>query len=330
MDTLKINQKEKLLLIGASGQLGLCFQDRLPKGWICWALDSTTLDITNERAVQEKLRQLQPTVIINLAAYTEVDRAEKDPYQAFAVNEKGTLYLAKIAEQLGVRFFHISTDYVFDGLQDIPYKESDIPNPVNIYGKSKLQGELLAFAYCSQTTIIRTSWLFSEYGTNFVKTMLYLGVGKSNIENNLNKKIEEKSVSNNGREQKILPVISDQIGCPTYAGDVAEAIIYLIQHPAKVNGLYHYCGYESISWSAFAEEIFCIARQYDIRYQDVKVKPVTSAEYKTVAKRPRYSVLDCSTFVMQGGALSDWRQQLKYVVKKLVRNSKKLDGRCRY
>lgn len=260
----------KVLLTGAGGQLGRCFQDRVPTEWNLLALDSAGLDITDANAVRTCVEMFQPDVIVNAAAYTAVDKAESDNEQAFAVNAKGTLYLAQAAELVGARLFHVSTDYVFDGNQETPYRETDTPNPTSVYGMSKLAGELLAFANCSRTTVLRTAWVFSEYGENFVKTMLKVGATRD-----------------------MLNVVADQWGCPTYAGDIASAIIYLIQQEEIPAGLYHYCGDERTNWCEFAKVIFDVAGRYDEKYKCVKVNAITSKEYPTPVKRPKQSGLNC-------------------------------------
>lgn len=281
----------KVLLTGATGQLGRCFQERVLKNWDLLALSSSQLDITDKNAVMKCVRQFRPSVIVNAAAYTKVDKAELDRERAFAVNAQGTLHLALAAELEGAIFFHISTDYVFDGTQETPYKETDNPNPTNIYGMSKLAGELLAFAHCSRAVVLRTAWMFSEYGEDFVKTMLNVGATRDS-----------------------LNVVADQWGCPTYAGDVAHAIIYLIRHPELCYGLYHYCGEKRTNWCELAREIFRIASVYRPQYQHIRVNAITSEEYPTPVKRPKQSSLDVHRFLSTGGGVPDWRAGLVAVV----------------
>ena len=288
----------KVLLTGAGGQLGQCFQDRVPAEWELLALDSAGLDITDANAVQSCVEKFRPDIIVNAAAYTAVDKAELDKEQAFAVNAKGTLHLAQAAEAVGARFFHVSTDYVFDGNQETPYKETDAPNPTSVYGMSKLAGELLAFANCSRTTILRTAWVFSEYGGNFVKTMLKVGATRDT-----------------------LNVVADQWGCPTYAGDIANAIIHLIKHPEVPNGLYHYCGNERTNWCEFAKVIFEVAGRYEEKYKRVKVNAITSEEYPTPVKRPKQSALDCANFTAYSSKLSEWYNSLVWVMSTIMADS---------
>ena len=184
----------KVLLTGATGQLGRCIQDRFPNEWQLIALDSKELDITDNVKVDQYISEMKPDVVINAAAYTAVDKAETEVEQAFLVNATAVGYLAKACNAIGARLIHISTDYVFDGTSSIPYTTLDAPNPINVYGKSKLAGELLALAHNPLSQVIRTSWIYSEYGNNFVKTMIRL--------------------ADEGRE--VISVVDDQIGCPTY------------------------------------------------------------------------------------------------------------------
>ena len=182
----------RTLLTGSKGQLAHCFRDRLPDNWELIATDSSSLDITDADAVLNMVQSFQPDAIVNTAAYTAVDRAETNVPAAFAVNAAAVHNLADAARSVHARFIHISTDYVFDGTSKTPYREHDYTNPQSVYGRTKAAGELLALAANPESTIIRTSWLFSEYGNNFVKTMLRLT-----------------------KERDSLSVVNDQIGCPT-------------------------------------------------------------------------------------------------------------------
>lgn len=284
----------KILLTGAGGQVGRCFLDRVPFQWEVLALTSSDLDITDQLAVVRQVNAFHPDVIVNAAAYTAVDLAEKNSEHAFAVNALGVKYLAQAAEQIGARFFHLSTDYVFDGQKCTPYKETDTPNPLSVYGQSKLAGEQMAFAYCTKSVVIRTSWVFSEYGQNFVKTMLRLS-----------------------REQDSIHVVNDQWGCPTYAGDVAGIIIQLIRQNKVLHGLYHYCGNQVMSWYEFAKMIFSVANLIKMNAQAV---PIPSNGYKTVATRPQYSVLGMDLLVRscEGVEPSNTVSSLRNVVEKFI------------
>lgn len=258
----------RILLTGAKGQVGQCFKDRLPEDWELIATDSKTLDITDAHSVLNMVTTFEPDVIINAAAYTHVDKAENDAENAFAVNATGALNLARAAKTAGARFIHISTDYVFDGSHSSPINEDCPPNPLNVYGQSKLAGELLALNAHSDTVIVRASWVYSEYGHNFVKSMLKLGL-----------------------QQDTLDVVSDQVSCPTYAGDLAQTLIHIMQQNHFPRGLYHY-GSENMSWYEFARKIFAAAAEKNPHYAQIEVNAVSTAASTTSAKRPHYTVLD--------------------------------------
>ena len=259
----------RVLLIGANSQLGRCILDRVPAEWSVISTTSKELDITDSIQISHMIERHQPETIINTAAYTAVDNAENDEAQAFLVNAKGVKNIALACEAAHIRLVHISTDYVFDGTADKPYQTTDMPNPLSVYGRSKLAGELLALAHSSQLQIIRTSWLYSEYGHNFVKTMIRL--------------------ADEGREA--LNVVNDQIGSPTYAGNLAQAIIELLYQPISAR-LLHYSDSDIMSWYEFAKDIFAYREHQGLSY--CQVKPVPSTEYPTPVKRPAYSVLQSS------------------------------------
>ena len=259
----------RVLLIGANSQLGRCILDRVPAEWSVISTTSKELDITDSIQISHMIERHQPETIINTAAYTAVDNAESDEPQAFLVNAKGVKNIALACEAAHIRLVHISTDYVFDGTADKPYQTTDMPNPLSVYGRSKLAGELLALAHSSQSQIIRTSWLYSEYGHNFVKTMIRL--------------------ADEGREA--LNVVNDQIGSPTYAGNLAQAIIELLYQPISAR-LLHYSDSDIMSWYEFAKDIFAYREHQGLSY--CQVKPVASTEYPTSVRRPAYSVLQSS------------------------------------
>lgn len=275
----------RVLLIGANSQLGRCILDRVPAEWSVISTTSKELDITDSIQISHMIERHQPETIINTAAYTAVDSAESDEAQAFLVNAKGVKNIALACEAAHIRLVHISTDYVFDGTADKPYQTTDMPNPLSVYGRSKLAGELLALAHCAQSQIIRTSWLYSEYGHNFVKTMIRL--------------------ADEGREA--LNVVNDQIGSPTYAGNLAQAIIELLHQPSSAR-LLHYSDSDIMSWYEFARDIFAYREHQGLSY--CQVKSVASIEYPTPVRRPAYSVLQSSfDFDQLAG--------LKYVIDKL-------------
>ncbi|OOC13809.1 dTDP-4-dehydrorhamnose reductase [Dickeya dadantii] len=284
----------KVLLTGANGQLGRCFQDRLPDGWSVLATDTDSLDITDEAQVQATVKSWQPDAIVNAAAYTAVDKAESEPALAARINVAGPEYLARAARQLGARFIHVSTDYVFDGTSTRPYSETDATHPLGVYGQTKLDGERAVLKVNPAAQIVRTAWVFSEYGNNFVKTMLRLG-----------------------RERDTLGVVADQRGCPTYAGDIASAIITLLQQQADA-GLYHFCGDEEVSWHDFASAIFAIAGEQQVLTRAPVINAITTEQYPTPAARPAYSTLDCDKIARFGIQPSAWREALGVIIPKLV------------
>lgn len=280
----------KVLLTGANGQLGSCFQDRLPVGWTLWATDSDILDITDLTKVKKAVAEYQPDIIVNAAAYTAVDKAETEHGIAALINEIGPKNLALVANEAGARLVHVSTDYVFDGEAETPYIETAVTNPLGVYGKTKLDGEIAVTLIQPEALIIRTAWVFSEYGNNFVKTMLRLA-----------------------QDRDVLGVVSDQFGCPTYAGDIAQAIIVLLQKKAA-GGVYHFCGNEIATWNEFAEVIFASAQKQGVLAKVPLVNGISTAQYPTPAKRPKYSVLNCNKIASHGVMLSLWKDRVDDVI----------------
>ncbi|QIW18635.1 dTDP-4-dehydrorhamnose reductase [Bacillus thuringiensis] len=278
----------KVLVTGAKGQLGqdvLCLLENQP--WEVFGFGREELDITNEEQVREKLLSIKPDIIIHTAAYTQVDQAESDEETAFKVNAEGTKYLAQAAEAVKAKFCYVSTDYVFDGTKNEPYKVDDQTNPQTVYGRSKLAGEQYTQKYCSKSYIVRTSWVFGLYGNNFVKTMLRLA-----------------------EEKKELGVVHDQVGSPTYTPDLASFIINLVQ--SDKYGIYHGSNSGVCSWYEFAKEIF---KQSNI---ETVVNPLTTEDFPRPAARPKYSVLN-KGMVEENGfeSFQDWKEALKDFLKKL-------------
>lgn len=286
----------KVLLTGASGQVGSCFQDLVSKKYpqmTLLATDRSQLDITDAAAVDRVVAQFQPNVIFNAAAYTAVDRAESDPEGAWSVNVQAVENLALAAQRHHAFFVHISTDYVFNGEADKPWVEDHPCDPQSVYGSTKLAGEKAA-QVCDQTIVLRTSWVFSEYGNNFVKTMLRLG-----------------------KERPELSIIDDQRGCPTYAGDIANAVMQIICADERPTGVYHYSGLGEISWFGFAETILQKACTHGLLAKMPELKPIPTTQYPTPAKRPKYSVMSTKKIVAAGIKPVSWLPSVDLVLQKL-------------
>lgn len=257
--------KLKILVTGANGQLGKEIRQLAEEnaGYDFIFLGREDLPIHHFEMLRHYFGLYHPAYLINCAAYTAVDRAESEKDLAFQVNGEAVGVMAAVCKEYGTKLLHISTDYVFDGKANQPYKESDAVHPQSVYGASKLEGERQALLYCPETLIIRTSWVYSEYGKNFVKTMLKLMA-------------EKESIS----------VVNDQLGSPTYAADLARVILEIIHSGKWEPGIYHYSNDGVISWFEFAEEI---ARATG---SSCKVNPIPTSAYPTPAKRPGWSVLD--------------------------------------
>ena len=279
----------KVVVLGAKGQLGRCLSDQL-----VGTIHDVTLaarediDIADLEGAKAKLLTLYPDVVINASAYTAVDKAEEEADKANEVNNVAVGNLAQICGSINCVLIHISTDYVFDGLAQTAYKESAQPNPQSVYGKTKLLGELAIQESGCDHLIIRTAWVFSEYGNNFLKTMLRLG-----------------------KERDKLSIVGDQVGCPTYAQDIAKAIVTILAGIEAHNvswGIYHYCGEEVTSWFGFAEAIFEEAKQLGLIITSPKLTEITTLEFPTLAKRPAFSVLDSSNIqAVWSVQPSDWK-----------------------
>ena len=286
----------KILVTGAYGQLGNEIKSLISKypDWQFLFTDIDSLDITDEGSLKNYFQQNKPGFVINCAAYTAVDKAETDIETARKVNALAPKLLADIAKRNGAKFIHISTDYVFDGEIFAPYTEDDKVNPQSVYGQTKLQGEKNCIEENNESIIIRTSWLYSSFGSNFVKTMLRLGSERDN-----------------------LNVVFDQVGTPTYAADLANSILIIISDSEKnsknfVPGIYHYSNEGVASWFDFAKAIF------EISGVKCNVSPVRSVEFPTPAKRPSYSVLDKSKIKNTFGiAIPYWRESLKRCIERL-------------
>lgn len=277
-----------LLVFGRSGQVARELA-RLSPG--ARFLDRHEADLTDPAACAAAIRAHQPRAVINAAAYTGVDRAESEAETARLINADSPAAMAQAAAQLGVPFLHISSDYVFDGTGDTPRREDDATGPLGVYGATKLAGEEGVAAACGHWAVLRTSWVFSAHGSNFVKTMLRLGT-----------------------ERDTLSIVSDQIGGPTPAAAIARALLVMerAMRGGKGGGIYHFAGAPSVSWADFAARIFARSGQ------SVQITPISSAQYKTPARRPLNSRLDCSRIARDFGiARPDWRHGLDQVLTEL-------------
>jgi len=288
-------QKPTIIVSGKNGQLGNELQDAcvlFPQfNYRFFARDE--LDISNCNAIEKIFKKYKPQYFINAAAYTAVDKAETDQESAYLINAEATGNIAKICNQYNTKLIHVSTDYVFDGNSKEQYKEDDTTSPVNYYGYSKWMSEQLALKNNQQTIIIRTSWVYSVYGNNFVKTMLRLM-----------------------KERKELNVVNDQVGSPTYAKDIAEAVLLIISKADKTKnfqeGIYHFSNEGIISWYDFAAVI------KEIKKFDCIVHPIPTSQYPTPAKRPAYSGMSKEKIIETFGIiLKDWKQSLEECLSKL-------------
>lgn len=291
----------KLLITGSNGQLGRCLQDRMDsQHFDLLAADTDACDITDKSAVYSFFYRHKPDLVINSAAYTAVDKAESEPELAAKINALGPAHLAGLCAELDIPLIHISTDYVFDGLGIRPYHHSDCTNPQSVYGTTKLDGERAVIAATPKYLIIRTAWVFSEYGNNFVKTILRLA----------------------GERDK-LTIVADQYGCPTYAGDLADAILKIaINICTNENwnkyGTYHFCGEETTSWHGFARAIIAVAFQKGLLQRKPLILPIATRDYPTPAIRPEYSVLDCQDFPVEG-LHRNWQRGLEKVLDNIMK-----------
>lgn len=287
----------KILVTGANGQVGFCLAQQLAAiQWDYLALTREQLDITDFDAVHKLVSSYRPSVIINAAAYTAVDKAESDTDNATAINCTGAGNLAQAAEAMGAAIFHISTDYVFAGDALKPYIEDDSVAPQGVYGLTKLKGEQLVAAKNPKHIILRTAWVFGEHGNNFVKTMIRLG-----------------------RTKDQLGVVADQYGGPTYAGDIAKVLIAFVKKYTELGalkwGVYHYAGMPQVSWYDFAQAIFAEAAQQNVYEKPApQINPIETKDYPTPAKRPANSRLNCEKIQRELNVpASDWRQALKNI-----------------
>ncbi|MBA3037604.1 MAG: dTDP-4-dehydrorhamnose reductase [Desulfobacterium sp.] len=293
----------KILVTGSQGQLGWeILREAKSLGFETVGFDLPQIDITIKSDVEKVINNTRPDIVINAAGYTNVDRAEEEKEICFAVNCIGPGNIAAVCSSLEIPLIHISTDYVFDGSGNTPYTEKDIISPINAYGKCKAEGDDAVRNILQKHIIIRTSWLYGIHGHNFLKTILQLG-----------------------EEKEVIEVVSDQFGSPTFATELANAVLTIssqIQNSSCGNwGTYNFCGTGITTWHGFAEKIIEEARKYmDIK--TILVKPITSKEYPTKARRPYYSALDCSLMNRHFGIASKpWQESLKTAIKIICSNT---------
>jgi dTDP-4-dehydrorhamnose reductase len=283
----------KILVTGADGQLGkeLRAQEILFPDSQFLFFSRSELSVEKEEELRLVFEREKPSFCINCAAYTAVDKAESDRDNAFLINAEAVGLLAKTCRSVSSRFIHISTDYVFDGNSSRPLLENDQTAPINVYGESKLRGEELARKEDPGALIIRTAWVYSEFGNNFVKTMIRLM-----------------------KEREAVNVINDQIGSPTYAADLASAILKICHTEKFVPGIFHYSNAGRISWYDFA----CAIKE--LTGSRCKVNPISSSEYPTAARRPKYSLLNtakiASTYSL---AIPEWKSSLEKCLERIQR-----------
>ena len=283
-----------ILITGSNGQLGSEIKQLSPyySSWNFIYKDLPDLDITNIELLEKLVKEEAINTIVNCAAYTAVDPAESNQEIAYAVNVLGAKNLAKLSNLYKIKLIHISTDFVFDGKHYLPYKETDQPNPLGVYGSTKLEGEQEVLAECSNSIIIRTAWLYSSFGANFVKTMQKLG----NDRNELN-------------------VIFDQVGTPTFAGDLAQTILEILtqlEAGSTKKGVYHYSNEGIASWYDFAVEVMSLSNL------KCRVYPIETFQYPTPAPRPSFSVLNKEKIKTDFGIeIQHWKSSLKKCIQEL-------------
>lgn len=282
---------KKILVTGANGQLGSEIKELAGNypdfDFVFTDIADFPLDKTEE--IIANFKCIQPDIVINCAAYTAVDKAEEDQVTADAINHLAIAALATLCKESGAKLVHVSTDYVFDGTSPVAYKEDDLPNPKSVYGATKLAGETACLKNCPESIIIRTAWVYSEFGNNFVKTMLRLLT-----------------------ERDSLGVVNDQIGSPTYAADLAQVILTILNGSKWEPGIYHYSNAGEISWFDFASDIKEIARK------TCEIKGIPASSYPTPAERPAFSLLDKSKIkAVYGIEPVDYKTSLKIMMARL-------------
>ncbi|WP_245285878.1 dTDP-4-dehydrorhamnose reductase [Bradyrhizobium sp. WSM1253] len=297
-----------ILIAGRHGQLATCLRDLAAmRGLPAVALGRRELNLENREGIHKLIGSIAPSAIINTAAYTAVDQAESEPAKVFSINRDGAAALADVAWQMNIPLIHLSTDYVFDGAKPDAYEESDIPAPLNVYGASKLAGEAAVLAAHPLATVIRCSWIYSPYGGNFVRTMLRLS-----------------------KTQPMVRVVGDQHGNPTYAFDLAEAVLRIAERSVTDDrrttaGIFHLAGQGEASWYDFAQAIFDELSRRGARIPALEA--ITTEEFPTAARRPRNSRLDSSKAERVFGIrLGPWRHSLEACLDQLVGGETDVEG----
>jgi len=284
----------KILLLGKHGQVGRELEKTLARLGELTALDRLGLDLSSPDSIREQIRRLRPDVIVNAAAYTAVDKAESEPDFAMAVNGMAPGVMAEEAARLNALLVHYSTDYVFDGTKSSPYTEQDTPNPLNVYGRSKLMGEQMVCAQASRFLIFRTAWVYDAQGKNFLNTIKRIGA-----------------------QRPELTIVDDQLGAPTWSREIAQATAQAIASyladpdPEQINGIYHLTAQGQTSWFGFAQAAAGYGLFAGLAHPPV-LRAISSAEFPTPAKRPMYSVLSNAKLLEQFGIqLPDWKVSLR-------------------
>ncbi|MGP4724275.1 dTDP-4-dehydrorhamnose reductase [Agrobacterium deltaense] len=295
----------RLAVTGKNGQVVSALQALASDELEIVALGRPELDLAQPETVLTALREVKPDVVVSAAAYTAVDKAESEQDIAFAVNRDGARAVAQAASDIGIPVIHLSTDYVFDGTKDTAYVESDPTGPTSVYGRSKLEGERAVSEATDNYVVLRTAWVYSEYGNNFVKTMLRLSENRDEIN-----------------------VVADQFGCPTSANDIAAAVVTIARKlvedaSAPLRGVFHLSGTGETNWANFAKQIFALSAENGGK--SIVVNDITTEQYPTPARRPANSRLDCSKLEeVYGIKLPSWQTSTRAVVTALAQSKKEM------
>lgn len=295
----------RLAVTGKNGQVVSALQALASDELEIVALGRPELDLAQPETVLKALREVKPDVVVSAAAYTAVDKAESEQDIAFAVNRDGARAVAQAASEIGIPVIHLSTDYVFDGTKDTAYVESDPTGPTSVYGRSKLEGERAVSEATDNYVVLRTAWVYSEYGNNFVKTMLRLSENRDEIN-----------------------VVADQFGCPTSANDIAAAVVTIARKlvedaSAPLRGVFHLSGTGETNWANFAKQIFALSAESGGK--SIVVNDIATEQYPTPARRPANSRLDCSKLEeVYGIKLPSWQTSTRAVVTALAQSKKEM------